>query len=135
MDIIGKTNFHNVTAQANDYLASYGYYGDLDFNGKVEMNDIALFYSAFVDSSGTTVAEYNAAYGTNYAALGSILGDLNYDGLVDDVDENMMMYGFYSENPYGYLNNAYPVFVPEPSMFVLILMGAFGLLVFRRIKR
>jgi hypothetical protein len=122
LDWIGKSTFHGVTVQPTDFLASFGYYGDCDMNGIVDENDIGLF-------------ELGLDIGFMYDAPSTILGDANYDGFVDGSDAGWIYSALSEGNPYGYLNPAYDVIIPEPSTIVLLFMGALGLLVFRRIKK
>ena len=127
LDRIGTT-FHNETVTAGEIIGSYGYYGDMNFDGKVDQSDINLFNSIYNSFAGSDIYGLNRALGTNYVALGSILGDFNYDGYVDGADRELIN-AVYARGgkPYGILNQAYQT-VPEPSVFVLLCMGAIVLL-------
>ena len=128
LDLIGDT-FHGVTVNPGDILASYGYYGDCDMNGKVDQLDFNIINSVLaIHPGGTNLAQLNSAYGTHYTALGTIFGDFDYDGYVTSADKNMMNYVFSKGGkPYGILNPSMNP-VPEPSSIVLLGMGVLSLL-------
>jgi hypothetical protein len=128
LDVIGDT-FHEVTVQPNDILASFGYVGDCNMDGKVDGTDLDLFNYAFdINPSGTTLAQFNAASGTGYAALSTMNGDFDYNGIVDFGDYVLINRVYATGGiPYG-LSNPSVDPVPEPSILCLIGMGAVVLL-------
>ena len=127
-DFTGKNTFHNVGYLPTDILGSYGYYGDCNFDGMVNTSDYAILLNTLSASpfGQTTIEDYNMNNGTGYQALGTILGDLNYDGIADDIDLSMMEYVLsFGEKPKGYWHPAYTYnVVPEPSTIILLCMGA-----------
>jgi hypothetical protein len=136
LDFTGKSTFHNVGFLPTDILGSYGYYGDCNFDGMVNTSDYDILLNTITASSfgQTTIDDFNTAYGTDYQALGTILGDLNYDGIADDIDlsmmENLLSIG---GKPNGYWHPAYTFnVVPEPSTIILLCMGGITMLICAR---
>ena len=93
LDLIGNT-FHGVTVQPTDILASYGYYGDCNMDGKVDQLDYNIINSVLSLNPGgsVTLAQLNNARGTHYTALGTIFGDIDYDGYVTPDDKTIMVH-------------------------------------------
>ncbi|MGA2798887.1 MAG: PEP-CTERM sorting domain-containing protein [Thermoguttaceae bacterium] len=124
LDMIGTT-FHNITVNPGDIIGSYGYYGDMNFDGKVDQADISLFNMIYNQYPGD-IDGINELFGTDYTAIGSILGDFNYDGYIDYEDYSLI-HNVLSKGtpPYGILNQAIEN-VPEPSVILLLGMGVLG---------
>lgn len=132
LDWTGQTTFHDVAVSPGDILLSYGYYGDCNFDGLVLYDDYGfLDYAYGTAVGGATLAQYNAANGSTYEALGSILGDIGYSGQATYDNYGFIDYGYGSGNPYGALNPAYvlPLTggeikpIPEPSVVIMLIMG------------
>jgi Tol biopolymer transport system component len=77
------TSVDGVPVDLSSVVVKYTYYGDLDLNGKVNVDDYNLF-AYYISPSHNP--------GPNYTTW--MTGDLNYDGKIDVNDYNLFTYGY-----------------------------------------
>ncbi len=105
------SSFDGVSANPNDILVKFTYFGDADLNGIVDDTDFFLI---------------NNGYGNGLT--GWVNGDFDYSGAVDDTDF------FLINNAYGLQGGSLRAggSVPEPTSMGLIALGAGAVLGRRR---
>jgi fibronectin-binding autotransporter adhesin len=117
------TSVEGVPVDSNSIVAKFTFYGDLDLNGKVNIDDYNLF--AYYIGAG-----HNP--GPTYTTW--MTGDLNYDGLINVNDYNLFTYGYSHQGVVlsadEQITNWAPI--PEPATLTLLTLGGLIALAKRR---
>ena len=103
--------FENSPVNAQSVLVKFTWKDDLNLDGVVDSSDAIVFGTNY-DNGATT--------GHTFAQ-----GDLNYDGVIDSSDA--IIFGTAYGTSFAHL--------PEPSTFVLAILGLIGLLAVRRRRK
>ena len=122
--LIKYTTFGGVPVAKNDVLVKYTYYGDTDLDGKITAGDYTNIDLAFAHQQ--TLGNQS----------GWANGDFDYDGKITAADYSLIDTAFAAQttvlsddvHTLGALGSV--TAVPEPSTWLLALMGVIGLLAF-----
>lgn len=99
------TTFAEHSVDANSVLVKYTYAGDLNFDGKVDIDDY-----------------FKIDRGMAQSLSGYVNGDIDYNGAVDGDDYFLIDAAFLGQGPA--LTDAAPGAVPEPGAGVVLVMAA-----------
>jgi autotransporter-associated beta strand protein len=119
------TSVDGVPVDLSSVVVKYTYYGDLDLNGKVNVDDYNLFayYISPSHNPGPTYTTW-------------MTGDLNYDGLINVNDYNLFTYGYsHQDVVLGIDEQIAGLLAPVPEPATLVLLAAGGSILALRRRR
>jgi autotransporter-associated beta strand protein len=111
------TDLEGVPVDPSAVVVKYTYYGDLNLDGKVNVDDYNIFAHYITHDPGPTYTTW-------------MTGDLNYDGRIDVNDYNLFTYGYSHQDVV--LSTDEQIldlnFAPEPATLAFLALGAAALL-------